>query len=69
MIMPQNVLMQCDGKRIQLLPMWPADWPADFKLHVHYQTTVEGHVENSKTSSLLVKPYFRTKDVVTLPVQ
>lgn len=39
----QLMLMQTDGKRIQLLPAWPVDWTAaDFKLHVPYRTTVEG---------------------------
>jgi alpha-L-fucosidase 2 len=33
MIALQLMLMQCDGKRIQLLPAWPDDWTADFKLH------------------------------------
>jgi alpha-L-fucosidase 2 len=68
MITLQNMLMQCDGKRIQLLPAWPADWTADFKLDAPYQTTVEGHVENGKISDLLVTPHSRTKDVVVLPV-
>jgi len=36
----QLMLMQCDDKRIQLLPAWPDDWTADFKLHAPYQTTV-----------------------------
>ena len=42
----QLMLMQCDGKQIRLLPAWPDDWTADFKLHAPYQTTVEGHVEH-----------------------
>jgi hypothetical protein len=69
MITLQNMLMQCDGKRIQLLPAWPADWTADFKLHAPYQTTVEGHVEQGRISNLVVTPRSRTKDVVILPVQ
>ena len=36
----QLMLMQCDGKRIQLLPAWPAAWNADFKLHAPDATTV-----------------------------
>jgi hypothetical protein len=48
MITLQLMLMQCDGKRIQLLPAWPKDWTADFKLHAPHQTTVEGHVENGR---------------------
>ena len=67
MITLQNMLMQCDGRRIQLLPAWPADWTADFKLHAPFKTTVEGHVENGKISNLKVTPDERTKDVVVVP--
>jgi hypothetical protein len=59
----QQMLMQCDGKRIELLPAWPADWTADFKLCAPYQTTVEGHVENGKVTHLNVVPASRAKDV------
>ncbi|QKJ30763.1 hypothetical protein HQ865_13710 [Mucilaginibacter mali] len=64
MITLQNMLMQCDDKRIQLLPAWPADWTADFKLNAPYQTTVQGHVENGKVTNLVVTPAARIKDVV-----
>jgi alpha-L-fucosidase 2 len=67
MITLQNMLMQCDGRRIQLLPAWPSDWTADFKLHAPFQTTVEGHVENGQISNLKVTPAERTKDVVVVP--
>jgi hypothetical protein len=66
MITLQLMLMQCDGKRIQLLPAWPANWTADFKLHAPYQTTVEGHVENGKVTTLKVIPADRAKDVVVV---
>lgn len=62
----QLMLMQSDGKRIQLLPAWPKDWTADFKLHAPYQTTVEGHVVNGKVMKLTVKPKYRTKDVIVV---
>ena len=62
----QLMLLQCDGKRIQLLPAWPNNWTADFKLHAPYQTTVEGHVENGKLSNLKVTPQARAKDVVVV---
>jgi len=62
----QNMLMQCGGKCIQILPAWPADWTADFKLHAPYQTTVEGHVEQGKLSNLTVISADRTKDVVVV---
>jgi hypothetical protein len=63
MITLQLMLMQCDGKRIQLLPAWPADWTADFKLHAPDQTTVEGHVENGQVTNLKVSPASRAGDV------
>ncbi len=69
MITLQLMLMQCDGKRIQLLPAWPANWTADFKLHAPYQTTVEAHVEGGKISNLKVTPESRAADVVVLPVK
>ena len=59
----EMMLMQTDGKRIDLLPAWPKDWAADFKLHAPYQTTVEGHVANGKIEHLLVTPSSRAKDV------
>jgi alpha-L-fucosidase 2 len=68
MITLQSMLMQCDGKRIRLLPAWPAEWTADFKLHAAYRTTVEGHVENGKITNLRVTPKSRAKDVGVEPV-
>ena len=62
----QLMLMQCDGKRILLLPAWPRTWTADFKLHAPYQTIVEGHVENGKISKLKVVPRQRAMDVVVM---
>jgi len=59
----QLMLMQCDGKRILLLPAWPRDWTADFKLRAPYQTTVQGHVENGKVTELIVTPRERAADV------
>jgi hypothetical protein len=58
------MLMQCDGKRIQLLPAWPKNWAADFKLHAPYKTIVEGHVEDGKITKLTVTPKERAKDVI-----
>lgn len=59
----QKMLMLCDGKQILLLPAWPKDWSADFKLHAPYQTTVEGRVENGKIVNLVVTPESRYQDV------
>ena len=60
----QLMLMQCDGRRIQLLPAWPADWDADFELHAPYQTTVQGTIHGGKIIALTVTPSSRRKDVV-----
>jgi alpha-L-fucosidase 2 len=68
MITLQLMLMQCDGKQIQLLPAWPREWTTDFKLNAPYQTTVEGHVTNGQITRLKVTPQSRARDVVILPV-
>ncbi len=60
----QLMLMQCDGGQIRLLPAWPKDWTADFKLHAPFQTTVAGHVEHGKITGLKVSPAARAKDVI-----
>jgi hypothetical protein len=59
----EMMLMQTHGKRIDLLPAWPKDWAADFKLHAPYQTTIEGHVANGKITRLRVTPNSRAKDI------
>lgn len=62
----QRMLMLTDGKDIRLLPAWPDDWNASFKLHAPYQTTVEGRVENGKVLDLNGTPESRAKDVIVL---
>jgi len=62
----QSMLMQCIGKRILLLPAWPKEWNADFKLHAPMQTTVEGRVENGELVDLKVTPELRRKDIEIL---
>jgi hypothetical protein len=63
MITLQQMLIQFDGKRILLLPAWPTNWNADFKLHAPFQTTVQGHVKAGQISKLSVMPKSREKDV------
>lgn len=60
----QYMLMQTDGKAIHLLPAWPKDWNANFKLHAPFNTTVEGRVVNGELANLKVTPESRAKDVV-----
>lgn len=64
MITLQLMLLQADDKRIQLMPAWPADWTADFKLRAPNDTTVSGHIEKGRLTKLDVTPKERAKDVV-----
>lgn len=66
MITLQLMLMQTDGRRIQLLPAWPKEWTADFKLHAPYKTIVAGHVEQGKVTHLKVIPISRAADVMVV---
>lgn len=59
----QSLLLQSDGQQIHLLPAWPADWNADFKLHAPRNTTVSGRVEHGKLVELDVQPASRRADV------
>jgi hypothetical protein len=65
----QRMLMQCEGDRIVLLPAWPKDWNASFKLHAPKNTVVEAQVENGELKNLKVTPESRRKDVEIRPVQ
>jgi alpha-L-fucosidase 2 len=62
----QQMLMQVDGKKIMLLPAWPKEWDADFKLNAPYNTTVEGKVVNGKLTNLKVIPANRLADVIDM---
>lgn len=62
----QQMLIQAEGKKILLLPAWPAGWDADFKLNAPYNTTVEGKVVNGKLQNLKVLPASRMADVIDL---
>jgi hypothetical protein len=57
------MLMQTIGRRIVLLPAWPARWDCDFKLHAPEQTVVEGKVRAGKIVDLVVTPESRRADV------
>lgn len=60
----QKMLMQCEGRRILLLPAWPKQWSARFRLHAPYRTVLTGRVEQGKLVELDVEPADRTKDLV-----
>ena len=55
-----------DGK-IHLLPAWPRDWEADFRLHAPGQTVVEGRYRGGTIEALRVTPAERLADVVLPP--
>ena len=65
----QSMLMQVDpySKKIYLLPAWPTDWDADFKLHAPYKTIIEGTVKDGKLLKLKVSPRSREKDIIISP--
>jgi hypothetical protein len=62
----QHMLMLNVGRKILLLPAWPAGWNAQFKLHALFQTTVQGAVQNGKLVNLVVDPPQRLADVVDM---
>ena len=49
---------------ILLLPAWPEDWHADFRMHVPGKTVVEGSVRDGHLTELRVRPASRRLDVV-----
>lgn len=63
MIALQRMLLQSAGDKILLLPAWPKEWNASFKLHAPKQTIVEGRVENGKIVDLKITPDSRKRDV------
>jgi hypothetical protein len=60
----QLMLMQCEGRSIRLLPAWPQNWNANFKLRAPFETTVEGRVENGTLTDLRVTPESRRADLI-----
>lgn len=52
----QRMLMQTDDGKILLLPAWPREWNASFRLHAPDRTIVEGRVENGGVLELKVSP-------------
>ena len=60
----QSMLMQTDGREIHLLPAWPKNWDANFKLHAPYGTIVEATVKDGEITDLKVTPESRRKDII-----
>ncbi len=66
MIGLQEMLLQCVGETIYLLPALPASWNVDFKLHATGNTTVDVVYKDGKLQKLKVIPASRKKDVVIM---
>lgn len=62
----QEMLLQCNGRQILLLPAWPTDWDVNFKLHAPYRTVIEGRYAGGKLVALTVTPAERAADVVVM---
>lgn len=60
----QRMILQPAGDRILLLPAWPRQWNASFKLHAPKNTTIEARVQDGKVLDLKITPESRRKDVV-----
>jgi len=60
----QAMLLQTDGAKIFLLPAWPKNWDADFKLHAPGRTVIEGGYHGGKLTALSVTPKGRQADLV-----
>jgi hypothetical protein len=67
MIGLQEMLMQTDGSKIFLLPAWPREWNAKFKLHAPCNTTIEAEVKDGRILSLIVNPDSRKNDIIIIP--
>jgi len=65
----QRMVAQEAGDKILLLPAWPADWDADFKLHLMQRTVVRGTVKDGKLVAWDMEPASRKKDVVVCQPQ
>jgi hypothetical protein len=60
----QRMLVQEAGDKILLLPAWPADWDADFKLHLARRTVLRGTVKDGKLTAWEIEPSSRRTDVI-----
>jgi hypothetical protein len=62
----QQMLMQAVGKKILLLPAWPKNWDADFKLNAPFQTTIQGKIRSGNIIDLVVTPPERKDNVIDM---
>lgn len=62
----QAMVVQHDGERIFLLPAWPENWDAEFKLHAPGQTVISGQVRAGELVEWDVTPSARRADVTVV---
>jgi len=67
MIGLQEMVMQCFGDQILILPCWDTSVDVDFKLHAPKQTVVEVSLRNGRIQKLSVVPKERETDVIIVP--
>jgi hypothetical protein len=60
----QRMLIQEMGDKILLLPAWPANWDADFRLHVARNTVIYGTVKAGELKEWSIEPASRRRDVI-----
>jgi len=60
----QRMLVQEAGDKILLLPSWPADWDADFRLHLAGRTVIAGTVKDGELRAWDIQPLTRRGNVV-----
>ena len=65
----QRMLVQDTGDKILLLPAWPANWDADFKLHVSGETVICGKVIRGQLTEWSIEPATRKGDVTVYAPQ
>ena len=65
----QRMIVQEAGDKIVLLPAWPANWDADFKLHLREQTTIVGTVANGQLVDWSASHESRKQDGVIYELQ
>jgi len=60
----QRMLAQEGNGKIYLLPAWPGEWDADFKVHLSQGVVITGTVKEGKLTQWDITPKTRKADVI-----
>ena len=63
MIALQTMLVRYEGRRIILFPTWPDEWDVKFRVHLPYQTVLQGELEDGEVVSMKATPSDRLEDI------